>query len=125
MPAGNTPTPSTCRKNTRPRTPSACRIASGTLRKFTRILVQVEPGCDAWHLRLPRRSSVGGKFGVDSPLEQRGFELRVPRVVKERCGGISYVPARWRWLVRGALSCPRCSRWDPEFESTFLQRGVR
>src|SRR5271155_1952571 len=43
---------------------------------------------------------------------------------KRDAGGISYVPARWRWLVRGALSCPRCSRWDPEFESTFLHRRV-
>ena len=67
----------------------------------------------------------GIEFAPNSPLEQRGFELPVPRAVEERCRNDKCTLARWRWLVRGALPCPLRSRWDWEFESPLLQQTVR
>jgi hypothetical protein len=62
---------------------------------------------------------------TDSPLEQSGFELPVPRAVEERCRDDKLRSrARVRWLVWGALPCPLRSRWDREFESPLLQQRV-
>src|SRR5271163_4604056 len=66
------------------------------------------------------------RFASDSPLEQSGFELPVPRAVEERCRNDKLRSrAMVRWLVWGALLCPLRSRWDREFESPLLQRGVK
>ena len=52
--------------------------------------------------------AVWGKFAVDSPLEQAGFELMVPRVAGERCRK-DKLPSRAMALVgarRGSMSAP-------------------
>ena len=65
------------------------------------------------HLSTAQRS--GPRFAQDSPLEQREFELVVPLA----CGTFE-------------IACPLCRSprgrsviRDQEFESRFLQRGIR